>query len=628
MPPEGAESLPPPVEAGDPKKETEEAAQKDPEKANDSKEDDKKKPKAQKGQPKGKAKGKAKAKPKGKSAGAKAGEEAAAESAGEEAAAEPAGEEAAALESAGEEAATDPEGAGAGAGAKPKPKGKGKAAPGRAKAKPAAKGKAKADSPRTKRRIDQFGKWYVRHQARQSAKEAAKEAGKAGKPPAKVSKPPAKAKKPAAKDSKQPTLGKPQAAAQQDAAEPPAEKQPTKAQTLRAAKAAAKEKLARAAVARAALAKAKAKAKAHGEGGAKAKPKATLKATTTSGGGPTPKKAKTEPPTELRKELEEAADKLPGKELTKEERRAALMRFIRARDTDPKNPRKDPMPQEIKDELKANSDSQDVIFRLWVGHKEDFAKIQAIFTRVHRHTERQVGQERWKTWSQLLKHYGDDEETVQAIVDNLPEDHKRRNPRAPKCDAAVQYWVLLEDGRDDLDEDILEQGIKGQADIPKLGNEEFLKKAFSAQPSSSSLPRGPSSNSGTRTGPKPETDEERQEKDRKKAEALAKAEAKKKELEKNIPLRAQNWLKNINSDIGKLQAAIAETKKVVSKEVGATYKNKFMASQQELFKLRTLFEKNQTSIDKKTVREAEKKVKIMKTDLLAWGKVKQFYLKE
>ena len=45
----------------------------------------------------------------------------------------------------------------------------------------------------------------------------------------------------------------------------------------------------------------------------------------------------------------------------------------------------------------------------------------------------------------------------------------------------------------------------------------------------------------------------------------AKAKAKAAELGKYNPLRAANWLKNMNSDITKLQTAISETKKVVSK---------------------------------------------------------------
>ena len=502
----------------------------------------------------------------------------------------------------------------------PKAKAKAKAEPERAAPSP------QAPSPRTAKRVRTFGKWYKKHKEEEAAKALAKAKAKAR----------AQTGKPSAKDSKEPPA-KVSTEPAKDSTDAGSQKRPTKAQMNRAMKASAKAKLAQLAVARAAATKAKAAAKA------KAKPKVApkngtgpqapikAKAAAKPKAEPPAKKPKTDQPTDLKQALGDAADKIPGKELTKEERRAALMRFIRARDTDPKNPRKEPMPQEIKDELKANPENADLIFNLWVKHKEDFAKAHAVFTHIRRKTERQVAQERWRTWAQIVKWYGDDEETAQAIIDGLPEDHKRRNPKALKCDKAVQYWVLLEDGRDDLDEDIVESGIKGQADVPKEGNEEFLKKAFSHEPSSSSSARGPARGPASGSGVIPqrvETEAERLEREQKKAEALARAEAKKLALEKDIPQRAQNWLKHINSDIGKLQTAIAETKKVVSKEVGATYKNKFMASQQALFKLRTAFEKNLGAVDKKTIKEAEASVKVMKTDLQAWVKIKQFYLKE
>ena len=84
----------------------------------------------------------------------------------------------------------------------------------------------------------------------------------------------------------------------------------------------------------------------------------------------------------------------------------------------------------------------------------------------------------------------------------------------------------------------------------------------------------------------------------------------------------------MNSDITKLQTAISETKKVVSKEVGCTYRDELLASPNELFKLRTQFEKHSQHLDKKTVNAAKAKVKVLKTDLQAWGKVKQFYMKD
>ena len=302
-----------------------------------------------------------------------------------------------------------------------------------------------------------------------------------------------------------------------------------------------------------------------------------------------------------------------------------MMRFIRARDSDTKNPRKTPMPQEIKDELAKNPEQQEAIFKLWIQHNEDFVKTVAVLTHMHRKITGSVGQERWRTWGQLVKFYGGDEEVAQAIIDDLPDSHKRKNPAALKCDKTSQYWVLLEDGRDEMDQDIWETGIQAKADVEKTGNEEFLKKAFS-QPSSSS--HGPA-RAGAKGANTPQREaRDAAEKAQKKLEAEEKAKAKAQELEKNIPLRATNWLKNINSDITKLQTAIAETKKVVSKEVGCTYRNKFVASQSELFKLRTLFEKHFTALDKKTVKNAEAKVKVMKTDLQAWSKVKQYYLKE
>ena len=62
--------------------------------------------------------------------------------------------------------------------------------------------------------------------------------------------------------------------------------------------------------------------------------------------------------------------------------------------------------------------------------------------------------------------------------------------------------------------------------------------------------------------------------------------------------------------------------------MGCTYRNKFFASQNKLFKLRTQFEKHSQHFDKKTVKAAEAKVIVLKTDLQAWGRVKQFYMKD
>ena len=188
--------------------------------------------------------------------------------------------------------------------------------------------------------------------------------------------------------------------------------------------------------------------------------------------------------TKLGEALKEAATHLPGKELTKEERRAALMRFIRCRDSRSVHQRKAPMPQEVKDDLAKNPENQDAIFIIWVRHDEDFAKASAFINRIRRTVTQDVGQERWRTFSQLVKFSSTRTLRMPSSVNSLRRT-RGKTRRLPSARRLTNVGCFLKTACQKY-EDILERNTQGKADIDRAGNQSLFKRQCAA-PASSSL---------------------------------------------------------------------------------------------------------------------------------------------
>ena len=318
-----------------------------------------------------------------------------------------------------------------------------------------------------------------------------------------------------------------------------------------AAKAAAAAKAVPAAKPKAAVPAAKPKAAAAAKAVHAAKPKAAsaAKAVPAAKPKPQPKPKTTHPKSATEKELSEASGSVPGTPKfqwsSKEERRASLMRLIRSRDCDATTARTVKMPADIKKELQDDPSKQTAMHELWASCGEDWLKAQAYRIECRRRENMTRDGERYKTKGQLLEMYKN-EVVVNAIIAGLPASHIRRHPNAKECDDATQYLVDCESGRDKLDSHIEETGTSQKADVDQAGGADLLNAIHSHLASTSSF----SAAAGL-------SESERQ---KRKEAQQAKAAERAKLLETDMSERVKAWLKGINSDINKCQAAALEAK--------------------------------------------------------------------
>ena len=322
---------------------------------------------------------------------------------------------------------------------------------------------------------------------------------------------------------------------------------------------------------------------------------------------------------ETEKNLSDAASSVPGMPGTptftwssKEERRASLMRFIRSRDCESTTARTVKMPPDIKKEIQEDPSKQNAMHELWASHKEDWLKTQAYRIECTRRENIMRDGERFKTKAQLMDLYKN-EVVVNAIIAGLPPSHVRKHPNAKDCEEATQYLVDCESGRDKMNSHIEETGTSQKADVAQAGGADVLNAIHNHMASTSSFGAAPGL-----------SEAERQ---KRKEAQQAKAAERAKLLETDMPERAKAWLKGINSDINKCQAAALETKSCKDKSIGTTYRNKFDNYNQELRKFRRDFESAAEAPLKAEVKKAEKVVLALKTCLSAWNKIKPMYLK-
>ena len=332
---------------------------------------------------------------------------------------------------------------------------------------------------------------------------------------------------------------------------------------------------------------------------------------------------KTEPPKtsetvkKTEEALKEATETVPGMKAwaNKEERRAALMRFIRSRDCVATNARTTKMPDDVKKEITEDPKKQNGMFELWASHDEKWLKVTAYRLELQRKESLTRESERYKTRAQLIDMLKS-QVVADAIIAGLPSTHIRNHPNAKDCEEATQYLVDCESGKDTLNSHIEETGTTQKADIDQAGSADLLQAVHAHFASSSSC------------GPPGMSEEERK---KKKEAQQAKAAERAALLETDMGERVKVWLKGINSDINKCQAAALETKGSKDKSVGQTYRSKFEEFNRDLRKIRSGFETataNHANAPKAEVKRAETIVLSLKQSLQAWNKIKHMYLKQ
>ena len=290
------------------------------------------------------------------------------------------------------------------------------------------------------------------------------------------------------------------------------------------------------------------------------------------------------------------------------------MRFLRSRTPNPsgRKPRAQKIPEELAQEITKDPKKASLFFDLWLGHGEDWMRVQAFWKKTRRLTSGTEVTQAWLTKSQLMKMYGKDKAVVDAIVKSRdPASQVRFHPDAPGVEAAKQYHVTVFDAESKKDEKIEESGLAGDGLVE---DKELAKKIGEG------LMAG-----GVNTAAKVTKHKSKEEKDQAKKER----EDKKQDLKNDPTAHAKAWLSGMSKDVAKAIDALAQCKKSKDKTVGVSYTQKFNTHISTLKKTRARIENpGKEPISKKDMKNAEACVMASKDDLSAWNRIKPIYVKD
>lgn len=317
----------------------------------------------------------------------------------------------------------------------------------------------------------------------------------------------------------------------------------------------------------------------------------------------------------LQKQLNKALAETDSKKWNDNQRRAALMRFLRSRRPNPsgRKPRAPKIPDEMKAILEKDPKKVPMVFDMWTGCMEDWAKTSIFHKKSIKNSKTKEVGVCWKTEGQLMKIYND--KSVVSGIKASREPHQiRPHPEAPEIKSATQYQVTIFDGQVDKEEEITETGLAAQGTVE---DKEFATKFHDSLSLAGNF---------AKDAPKPKLTQE--EKVKLKAERQRKAAEKQKLLDSKPDEQAKIWLANMNKDLSKLHLAVEETKTLKDKVVSRSYKEKFESHISELKKFRNRMEKaNKDPISKREIKQAQTQIAEVKDDLSAWNRIKPIYQK-
>ena len=133
--------------------------------------------------------------------------------------------------------------------------------------------------------------------------------------------------------------------------------------------------------------------------------------------------------------LQLAVDEVKTHHWTKEERRAALMRFLRSRKPNKSSraARVAKIPDDIAQLLEKDKTKVNHFFDLWCAHGEDWGRVQAFQRRYQRNSSGQFAKQVWRNRSQLVAHFHSEVVADAVVPSRNPLTQRRACPEAVNC---------------------------------------------------------------------------------------------------------------------------------------------------------------------------------------------------
>jgi hypothetical protein len=311
--------------------------------------------------------------------------------------------------------------------------------------------------------------------------------------------------------------------------------------------------------------------------------------------------------------------------MTREERRAALMRYLRAR-TPNKSTRKaneaKKMPESIKQQIEKDDRKKSYYFDMWLSCAEDWGRVVIYEKRIRRLTEESTMKEAWLNKAQLLDFFKCPV-VVEALIAKKPApEFQRPNPDIPYCPEATQYYVCVEESYVKTLAHESERGmvLSGNVSRDDRSVVEGLLQSTAQKPmlQDGADPRIEAAEEARRSAEQQKAKEEAEKKAaERKAAAEARAKERKEKLAQNPASRAQQWLNGIALHIRKctdVQQEVFDFK--ADEDMKNLYHAKFKSHKEKLAALRGMFETG-TPTNAQCV-EAETELTAFKKSVKLW----------